>query len=228
MSHPAENQKVWEGIYQSGHEQRAPWDSVVSFVYRNKPDVQNQQLKILEVGCGTGSNLRFFAHEGFQVAGVDFSGKAIAAAQLYFDTNNLDGDLRVGSFDDLPFEDGAFDFVVDRAAMTCAGQSVQTKAFAEIHRVLKNGGKFLYTPYAKTHASCVGGEAGEDGLTQNIQAGTLQNVGSICFVDQGDIEKFFPDNQWNLLSLEYETSENMVQDKKDSLHASWRVIVEKK
>ena len=48
MSSSLENQQIWENIYQSGHEQRAPWDSVVSFVYRNKPDVPNQQVKIFD------------------------------------------------------------------------------------------------------------------------------------------------------------------------------------
>lgn len=227
MSSAAENQQVWNDIYHDGHEQRAPWDSVVSFVYRNKPEKENKDVKILEVGCGTASNLRFFANEGFQVAGIDFSAKAIASAQLYFDTNSLSGDLSVGSFEELPYGDGEFDCVIDRAALTCASKSILVKAIAEIHRVLKPGGKMLYTPYADTHSSCVNGDAGEDGMTVNIKTGTVQGVGALCFANQEMIEEVFAGDKWKILSMEYETSQDMLQDPEHSLHSSWRVIVEK-
>ena len=228
MSGTANNQQVWDGIYQQGHEEKAPWDTVVSFVYRHKPKIENKDISILEVGCGTASNLRFFAHEGFQIAGIDFSPKAIAAAQLYFDTNSLSGDLQVGSFESLPHGDGEFDLVVDRAALTCVGKTVLINALEEIHRVLKSGGKLLYTPYADTHSSCVHGEVGEDGMTHNITVGTVQGVGSLCFANKEMIEEIFPADCWNILSMEYETSQDLLKNPDHSLHSSWRVIAEKK
>ena len=223
------NQKVWDDIYQSGHEQRAPWDTVVSFVYRHKPQgANNKDVRILEVGCGTASNLRFFAHEGFQVVGIDFSPKAIASAQLYFEINNLKGDFSIGSFETLELPDDSVDMAVDRAALTCAGLSGQKKAIKEIHRVLKKGGKFLYTPYADTHSSCLNGQAGEDGIVDNIKVGTLQGVGALCFANRSMIEEIFSSDLWNIISMEYETSQDMLQDESEAFHSSWRVIVEKK
>lgn len=218
---------VWDDIYASGHEQKAPWDNVVSFVYRNKPkDAENNNVQILEVGCGTASNLRFFAKEGFAVAGLDAAKTAIQCAQDFFKDHGLKGDLKVGSFDDLPFDDGAFDLVIDRAALTHVGISVQERAINEVHRVLKSDGKFLYTPYADTHHSCVSGEEFEDGLVKNISAGTLQNVGHMCFMSQDKIDTLFPKEQWSIETMEYEERYDVLSDNKER-HAGWRVIARK-
>jgi len=218
---------VWDDIYESGHEQKAPWDSVVSFVYRNKPkDTENKDVQVLEVGCGTASNLRFFAKEGFAVSGLDASKTAIQCAQDFFNEHNLNGDLQVGSFDQLSFEDRTFNLVIDRAALTHVGLSIQERTINEVHRVLKAGGKFLYTPYADTHASCVGGDLFEDGLVQNISAGTLQNVGHMCFMSRDKIEALFTPDKWSIESMEYEERHDVLNANKE-IHAGWRVIARK-
>lgn len=220
--------KIWDKIYTEGHEQKAPWDSVVSFVYRNMPkDAEPSAIKILEVGCGTASNLRFFAQEGFQVYGIDAASKAIEVAQNYFSKNDLTAELKVGSFETLPFAAGMFDLIIDRAALVHNGTSVQVNAINEIHRCLKTGGKFLYTPYADTHGSCRAGKPFDDGLTHHITAGTLLNVGHLRFMNRDDIEAIFPKNVWTFINLEYIEQNNLLDNSEFGLHSSWRVIVEK-
>ena len=219
---------IWDKIYAFGHEQKAPWDMVVSFIFKNVPDDKKfENIKILEVGCGTASNLRFFAREGFQVFGIDASAKAIEVAKNYFKDQSLIGDLQVGSFDNLHYNDEVFDLVIDRAALVHTGTSVQKTAIAHIHRVLKPGGKFLYTPYADTHSSALSAQKGIDGLSINISSGLLQGVGHMRFVSRQDINEFFPQEFWSMQSIEYETRESLMEEV-SNLHASWRVIVEKK
>ena len=219
---------VWDDIYESGHEQKAPWDMVVSFVYQNKPkNVENRDINILEVGCGTASNLRFFAAERFNVSGIDASRKAIDVARKYFSDKNLKSDLQVCSFDSLPYDNDGFDLVIDRAALVHTGTSVQLKAIDEIYRVLKPEGRFFYTPYADTHTSCLSGTKYEDDLTNDISGGTLQGVGHLRFMSQEDIKGFFPPDKWNILSMEYETRQEMSKDD-PTMHSNWRVTVEKK
>lgn len=134
---------VWERKYFSGHEQRAPWDSVVSFVERHRPQNKARtQTAIMEVGCGTASNLWFLASEGFNTAGPDASRSAISTAMTRFTENGLQCDLRVGDFTRLPYSDQSFDLIIDRAALTCCGKSGQRQAIAEIHRCAKKGGRF--------------------------------------------------------------------------------------
>jgi 2-polyprenyl-3-methyl-5-hydroxy-6-metoxy-1,4-benzoquinol methylase len=76
---------IWEEKYSAGHAQRYPWDPVVTFIFRNAPrDRPRSEVRILEVGCGTASNLWFAAREGFNVAGVDGGESAIAYAKQRF------------------------------------------------------------------------------------------------------------------------------------------------
>jgi SAM-dependent methyltransferase len=208
--------------------QRAPWDSVVSFIFRYAPKGKPRgDISILEVGCGTASNLWFASREGFSVAGIDASPSAIAEARKRFAEEKLKGDLREGDFTALPFSDESFDLVVDRAALTCAGTSAQQKAMAEIHRVLKPGGCFLYTPYAGTHSSRAAGKPGEDGVTVDIAGGTLQGVGQIRFLDRDEIGAFLPPDRWNVEVAEYHTFED-IKNAPRGLHSEWRVIARKR
>ncbi len=218
---------IWDEIYENGHTQKAPWDGIVSFVFRHRPrDRDFSQIKLLEVGCGTASNLRFFAKEKFQVWGVEGSAKAVETAKRFFEEDGVSGNIAVGDFTKLEFPDAMFDMAIDRGALCCAGLSDQRKAIGEIHRTLRTGGKFIFTPYAKTHTSYLSGEHVEDGLTVNITGGTLAHTGQLCFLAEEDIRALLPANQWRILSLEYQTSQNLLE-KPENIHAGWRVIVEK-
>src|SRR5213593_5244425 len=67
---------------------------------------------LLDVACGRGSFLRYAADRGLEVAGIDISPVAIEAARRRL---GADVDLRVGSGENLPFDDDSFDYV------TCLG-----------------------------------------------------------------------------------------------------------
>ena len=212
---------IWEEKYATGHSQKYPWDSVVSFVYRNIPrDRPPHEVKILEVGCGTGSNLWFAAREGFAVSGIDASNSAIETAKNRFKTDGLAGDLRTADFTDLPFDDECFDLVIDRAALTCCGHASRTKALGEIARVTVPGGRFLFTPYADTHTSRTCGDAQQDGTINQITGGTLQGVGQICFASQEDIMNWLSPS-WDVLELVLRT-EQFVSGNSNGIHAEWR------
>src|SRR5688572_320998 len=112
MSKAVSFDTIWEERYAAGHQQRAPWDEVVSFLFRHAPrDRPRNAVKILEVGCGTASNLWFAALEGFDVYGLEGSSSAVETAKKRFAADKLKGDLRTGDFTDLPYEDNFFDLV---------------------------------------------------------------------------------------------------------------------
>src|SRR5829696_5811639 len=67
--------------------------------------------KVLDVGCGAGTDLARFAREGAIVTGVDLSPSAIALARQNFAHQGLSGDLREADGERLPFADNEFDFV---------------------------------------------------------------------------------------------------------------------
>src|SRR5213075_2467642 len=67
--------------------------------------------KVLDVGCGAGTDLVRFARGGAQVTGVDLSSSAIALAKQNFAQQGLTADLREADGEKLPFADDAFEFV---------------------------------------------------------------------------------------------------------------------
>ena len=212
---------IWEDKYSRGHCQRYPWDSVVSFIFRHAPrDRPPNEVRILEVGCGTASNLWFAAREGFSVSGVDASSSAIETANKRFDADGLAGDIRTADFTELPFNDECFDLVIDRAALTCCGHASRTKALDEIARVMVRGGRFLFTPYADMHTSRTCGIAQEDGTTNPITGGTLQGVGQICFASQEDVINWLSPS-WDILELVLRNEQFMLDDSM-GIHAEWR------
>lgn len=226
MTHLHDADPVWERKYSSGHVQRYPWDSVVSFVFRNAPrDRPRSEVSILEVGCGTGSNLWFMAREGFRTSGIDASPSAIATAQERMREESMQTDLRVGSFTALPFPDQSFDLAVDRASLTCVGRSVARKAVAELHRTLKPGGIIFFNPYSAAHGSRLAGVLHEDGLVRNITAGTLQGVGHICFYTRQDVLDLFADG-FAVESCLHMLLGDETTPAKD-IHAEWRVVARK-
>jgi ubiquinone/menaquinone biosynthesis C-methylase UbiE len=220
------NAEFWERKYSSGHAQRYPWDFVVTFVFRNAAkDKPRGEVRILEVGCGTASNLWFAAREGFAVAGIDGSKSAIEAAQKRFAQGALTGDLRVGDFTALPFADNSFDLAIDRGAITCAPLAAGRKAVAEIARTLKRGGKFLFNPYSIAHSSAQGGRIDADGAVSDITSGSLTDSGRVYFYSRREAEDVLGQGL-RLLKIEHLqlTDETAPQR---LVHAEWRIVAEK-
>ena len=217
---------IWEQKYAQGQTQKYPWDMVVSFVFRNMPqDRPRSEVRILEVGFGTGPNLWFAAREGFDVTGVEGSKSAVAIAQKRFIQDGLSGDLRIGHFTKLPFDSDYFDLAIDRGSLVCVGMESQEKAVSEIHRCLRKGGRFLHNAYADSHSSMLTGEQGPDGLTVNITGGTLVGVGQLHFTSRSEINKRF-DEGWRLLQVQRREWVDMLGVSRD-IHAEWVVVAEK-
>ncbi|HVZ83647.1 MAG TPA: class I SAM-dependent methyltransferase [Terracidiphilus sp.] len=91
--------------------------------------------RILDVGCGDGQLSAKLAATGAQIQGVDASPEMIAAAR------GRGIAVRQGSAESLPFEESEFDAVFSNAALHWVrGQDAM---MAEVHRVLKPGGRFV-------------------------------------------------------------------------------------
>src|SRR6478735_6892504 len=64
--------------------------------------------RVLEVGCGAGTDLMRFARGGAIVTGVDLSSSAIVLARENFAQQGLQADLREADGEQLPFADNSF------------------------------------------------------------------------------------------------------------------------
>lgn len=210
-----------------GHVQLYPWDSVVSFIFRHAPkNKARRDIKIFEVGFGTGSNLWFAAREGFSVAGIEGSRTAVDFARRRFFDENLDGDLRQGDIVNLPFDAGVFDIVIDRSALTCNEYEKIRLAIADISRVLKKNGLFLFTPFSTNHTSSNSGTAGPCRTRLNIESGTLEGINQVCFLSKDDITDLLA-NDWDIVSIKHMELSDITRPEMD-IHAEWQVVAKKK
>ncbi|PAJ75128.1 hypothetical protein CJF42_06455 [Pseudoalteromonas sp. NBT06-2] len=218
---------TWNDIYENGQENRYPWDSVVSFVFRNKPNKPRNETHILELGCGTGCNLWFCANEGFIVSGVDGAEKAINVAIKRFKSEGLIGELTCADFTCLPQKDNSVDLIIDRGSLTCTPYPLLIDTLREANRVLKLGGRMLFTPYADTHTSAVSGIYDENTrLVTEISKGSLIGAGQLCFLGLEDIRKLFSNKGWKILSVKLKQEIEVFFEDQNN-HAEYHVIVEK-
>jgi SAM-dependent methyltransferase len=101
--------------------------------------------KVLEVGCGAGTDLARFARGGAEVTGVDVAPSAIELARQNFSQQRLAADLRVADGEQLPFAEHSFDLVYAHGVVQYT--SSPAALVAECHRVLKPGGEAIFQAY---------------------------------------------------------------------------------
>lgn len=101
------------------------------------------KTSILDVGCGPGYVAAAAAERGATAIGLDFSAEMIAIAKKMFPRV----EFRQGDAQNLPFSDASFDRVV--ANFTLLHLAHPGRACAEAARVLKPGGRFAFSTWAK-------------------------------------------------------------------------------
>lgn len=100
-----------------------------------------EPCRVLEVGCGSGSDSVWLASRGFEVTGVDISPTAIEMARSRAKEANVGPTLAVGSF---PSGADPFDLVYDCGCFhTLDGSWDRTAFVANIARRLSTEGQWL-------------------------------------------------------------------------------------
>ena len=106
----------------------------------------NQNMKILDVGCGEGRNAVYFLHKNYPIFGIDPNEVAIQYCRFLAKSIQPETDIhrfQVGDGAAIPFHEAAFDAVLSSAVLHFAeGHAHFWKMIAEIHRVLQPGGIF--------------------------------------------------------------------------------------
>lgn len=102
-----------------------------------------EKMSVLDVGCGPGYVSAAAAECGAVPIGVDFSQQMIGIAKRMFPHI----EFHEGDAQNLAFADGAFDRVLANFALLHL--TAPERACAEACRVLKSGGKFGFTTWAR-------------------------------------------------------------------------------
>ncbi len=101
--------------------------------------------RLLDVACGSGLAVELAAARGADCAGIDASPRLVAVAR----DRSPAADLRVGDMHDLPWDDDTFDVVTSFRGIW----GTTPDALAEVHRVLRPGGRVGITVWGHIKAS---------------------------------------------------------------------------
>jgi SAM-dependent methyltransferase len=101
--------------------------------------------RLLDVACGSGLAIELARMRGATCAGIDASSRLIAVAR----DRNPESDLRIGDMHNLPWQDATFDVATSFRGIW----GTTPDAVAEIHRVLKLGGRLGLTVWGHLKVS---------------------------------------------------------------------------
>lgn len=94
--------------------------------------------RLLDMGCGSGSDFSFYLQEGAIPHGIDESVEMIKLARQSFPQNPFE----MADFREVPYQDDFFDVVCSKWAYQTAFDI--DPIYKEVFRVLKAGGDFIY------------------------------------------------------------------------------------
>jgi SAM-dependent methyltransferase len=189
--------------------------------------------RTLDVGCGAGRVTIPLHERGYQVTGLDYAEKMIAAAK------KLNGaiDYRVGNILSTPFENQEFDNIIFpfNGLMLLESYEERLSAVKEVCRLLKDDGKFVFTtpyldnkvkkPYWSEKAEILGIDTDNMSWEQQMELGDeqLEDYGNVFYLHVpfiSEVEKMLEEASMELLfsarRLDYSGIEEMEDELDDN------------
>jgi ubiquinone/menaquinone biosynthesis C-methylase UbiE len=140
---------IWEQEYSNaklvtlGDEPQADVLRFLKFL-KKEQRVELENLKILDLGCGTGRNSNYIADLGNEVVGLEIS---LTALNLAKERARLLGlkvkYLHQSMGEILPFAENSFDLVLDITSSNSLNEQERAIYLSEVFRVLKPNGYFF-------------------------------------------------------------------------------------
>ena len=197
------SQKLWEDIFASKEWGKYPSENLIRFIARNFYNASDRnQIKILELGLGTGANLWFCAREGFRVSGIEFTQSGIERFKKRMSVENLstqiDTILQGDYFEKLDeLQDESFDAVIEVGSL-CCNDSEKSKAIIEkAVQKLKSGGKF----FSSTLATGLFGYDESKGRWQEPKDGIYTHMGKLRFETKKSVRELYKAPNFNIESI---------------------------
>lgn len=111
-------------------------DSITA--YFRHLDIPLEGKSVLDLGCGDGYDLSQIKLEKAAIFGIDASEEMVKLAQQ----KNPEGMIKVGLFEEIPFQDHLFDVVISKWAFQTSANI--DPIYHEIARVMKPNGQLIY------------------------------------------------------------------------------------
>jgi SAM-dependent methyltransferase len=99
---------------------------------------QVRGARLLEIGCGMGTDLLQFARGGARCVGIDLTPRSVEISRHRFRLYGADGTFMISDGERLPFANESFDVVYSNGVLHHTPDTAG--AIREVHRVLRTGG----------------------------------------------------------------------------------------
>lgn len=111
-----------------------------------------ENKKICDVSCGDGANLFLLNQCRFQLFGTEITSEMVNRAKHNLSNRGInDVDIRVGTNDSIPFDNGFFDFLLSWNSCYYMGPRRDFEAYVkEFARVIRKGGYLILSIPKKT------------------------------------------------------------------------------
>ncbi len=218
--------KVWDDIFTSHEWGKYPCEQVVRFMARNYYDcVDRKDVKVLEIGSGTGVILWYLSREGFSVYGIDGSKVGVERSEEWLKNEDLEAEIKIGDAMNLPYEDNFFDCVIDNECL-CSNTYKDTKIIIkEVVRVLKFEGKFFSKTFMTGTTGSETGEklVGEDNTFIEVKEGVFKyREGVKRFTSEKEIKDLY--GCFNIETIDYLARSN---NNREDIMKEWIIICKK-
>lgn len=114
--------------------------------------------RALDLGCGVGRHALMLARMGYETCALDGSENGLDQLRSTAAAEGVSVDAQLGMMTELPYPDGAFDYVLSFNVIYHGDGDVVRKAISEIRRVLTPGGLYQGTMLSKRNANFGVGE----------------------------------------------------------------------
>ncbi len=130
--HEFGSREFFDQVERHRYSEYAPW------MPRLMEFKQFRDARLLEVGCGMGTDLLQFARGGARCVGIDLTPRSIEITRHRFRLYGAEGDFMISDGERLPFHDESFDVVYSNGVLHHTPDTAG--AIRDIHRVLRPGG----------------------------------------------------------------------------------------
>jgi ubiquinone/menaquinone biosynthesis C-methylase UbiE len=130
--HEAGSREFFDAIERHRYSEYAAWMPRLM-------EFQNfRDARLLEVGCGMGTDLLQFSRGGARCVGIDLTPRSIEITKHRFKLYGADGAFMISDGEHLPFRDESFEVVYSNGVLHHTPDT--EGAIREVHRVLRPGG----------------------------------------------------------------------------------------
>tara|TARA_B110000114_G_C14969102_1_gene347619 strand:- start:112 stop:714 length:603 start_codon:yes stop_codon:yes gene_type:complete len=142
----------WEEFFKKNDGNNFPHTSLISFFYRHIYKIKKKRINILDLGCGSGSSLKLFKKNSFNVDLCDISISAINKIK----NKNKNKSKNIETFNKdiiscLKSSKTKYDLIIDSTAIQHQHEDEIKQSYSLINKNLKKNGYFFSINLNSSH-----------------------------------------------------------------------------